>query len=233
MFRQFLNLVPGNRDVNSIAPPQHNHLVVFVHQDVYLPEGWDALLRARVAEVEALDPDWAMLGSFGVGLDNLGLGPVWSTSLGAVVGRVPSVPAPVQSYDELLMVMRRSSGLRFDEGLPGFHLYGTDIVQEALSRGLGCYVAALPAVHNDRYHGQLGDDFAAGFHYVRRKWRARLPLYSPILRIARHGLDLRRVRRSNASSVAVRHALAQPTDTDPRVYAGLCGWNDLAPREDR
>ena len=48
------------------------------------------------------------------------------------------------SVDELLIVLRIGSGLRFDERLPGFHLHGTDIVQSALHRGLGAFAIDAP-----------------------------------------------------------------------------------------
>ena len=103
-------------------------MVVFAHHDVYLPRGWDALLQRRLAEVAAIDPNWALFGPFGVALDAAHIGPVWSSSIGLIVGRVPMAPTQVQSYDEMVIVLRRSSGLRFDETLPGWHMYGTDIV---------------------------------------------------------------------------------------------------------
>ena len=42
-----------NRALDATTAP----VVVFAHHDVYLPQGWDALLAARLAEVAALDVD--------------------------------------------------------------------------------------------------------------------------------------------------------------------------------
>ena len=134
-------------------------IVVFAHQDVYLPRGWESVLAARLAEVQAVDPNWALFGAFGIGLDAAHIGPVWSSSLGQIVGRVPMQPTLVQSFDEMLIVLRRDSGLRFDENLPGWHMYGTDMVQTARSRGLRAYAGGLPIIHNDRYHEAMLADF--------------------------------------------------------------------------
>ena len=71
-------------------------IVVFLHHDVYLPQGWEALFRARLAQLAAQDPDWALFGPFGVALDAAPIGPVWSSSLGQIVGRVPLAPVEVQ-----------------------------------------------------------------------------------------------------------------------------------------
>ena len=129
------------------------------------------MLERRLAETSAIDPDWALYGPFGVALDATHVGPVWSSSLGAIVGRVPLAPTKVQSYDELMIILRRSSDLRFDETLPGWHLYGTDIVTFARSQGLYAYAGALPTLHNDAYHEALRSDFGdRSPRTMRAKW---------------------------------------------------------------
>lgn len=207
-------------------------IVVFAHHDVFLPEGWERLLAARLAALTAADPGWAVAGAFGIGTDGAGYGPVWSTSLSQIVGRVTLAPVAVQSLDECLIVLRRAAGLRFDEGLPNFHLYGTDIVQQARARGLGAWALPLPLVHNDGYKDSLGPDFAAPFHYLRRKWRAALPIRTPVITIAWHGLHLMRANRRAARNRALRRAMAAPTATDPARWAALCGWADLGAAAD-
>lgn len=202
-------------------------VVVFAHHDVYLPQGWDRLLAARLAEVAAADPDWALYGAFGVGLDAAHIGPVWSSSLGQIVGRVPPVPVQVQSYDELLIVLRRSSGLRFDETLGGWHFYGTDIVAQARARGLRAWAGALPCIHNDRFHGALGPDFTAAYKAMQRKWRDLLPLRSPITKISRSGLHLIRDTWKARGSRDFREGMALDTGIPVETLAARCGWSDL------
>ena len=211
-----------NRALDATTAP----IVVFAHHDVFLPQGFDALLAARLAE---LPPDWVVFGSFGIGLDGAHIGPVWSSSLGMIVGRVPMAPAPVQAYDELLIVLRRDTGLRFDENLPGWHMYGTDIVQAARAAGMGAYAGALPCIHNDRYHGALGPDFDAAYHFMRRKWAGVLPITTPITKISRHGLHLLRDHWKNRRSAGVRQGMALGTDHPVEVLAARCGWSDLTP----
>lgn len=203
-------------------------VVVFAHHDVFLPAGWERVLAARLDEVAALDPDWALYGSFGVGLDAAHIGPVWSSSLGQIVGRVPLEPVQVQSFDELLIVLRRSSGLRFDEGLGGWHFYGTDIVAQARARELRAWAGALPCIHNDRFHGALGQDFTDAYRAMRRKWRHALPLRSPITKISRSGLHLIRDTWSARGSHDFREGMAVGTETPVDVLAARCGWADLS-----
>ena len=202
-------------------------IVVFAHQDVYLPRGWESVLAARLAEVQAVDPNWALFGAFGIGLDAAHIGPVWSSSLGQIVGRVPMQPTLVQSFDEMLIVLRRDSGLRFDENLPGWHMYGTDMVQTARSRGLRAYAGGLPTIHNDRYHEALLADFDECYRYMQRKWRADLPLRTPITKISRSGLHLYRNRWQNRRSADFRATMSVGVDHPPQRLAELCGWSDL------
>lgn len=205
-----------------------SELVIFAHQDVFLPRGWEVLLRRRIAALERRDPNWALVGSFGIGLDGAGYGPVWVSSIGYIDGRVRPEPVPVQGFDEHLIVMRRRGGLKFDEDMPSFHLFGTDIVQAARKAGLGAYAVALPLVHNDRYKDQFGSDFVAAYRFMQRKWRSELPLRTSVIKISWHGLHLVRARWHNAKSRAIRQNIALPTSVDPRVYASFCSWNDLS-----
>jgi hypothetical protein len=210
-----------NRALDATDAP----VVVFAHHDVFLPKGWDALLAKRLAELPA---DWAVFGSFGIGHDGAHIGPVWSSSLGMIVGRVPMDPTPVQAFDEMLIVVRRSAGLRFDEALPGWHMYGTDIVQTVLAAGHGAYAGALPCIHNDRYHGALGPDFDEAYHFMRRKWAARLPLRTPITKISRSGLHLLRDHWKNRRTADHRQGMALGTDHPVESLAARCGWSQLS-----
>lgn len=213
---------------NAALDATDAEVVIFAHHDVYLPQGWDRLLETRLAEVQALDPDWALYGAFGVGLDAAHVGPVWSSSLGQIVGRVPMAPVQVQSYDELLIILRRASGLRFDQSLAGWHFYGTDIVTEARARGLRAWAGALPCIHNDRYHPALGQDFRDAYRALQRKWRPMLPLRSPITKISRSGLHLIRDTWAARGSRDFRQDMAVGTDTPVETLAARCGWSDLA-----
>lgn len=199
-------------------------VVIFAHHDVYLPPGWQALLVRRLAE---LPQDWALFGAFGVGLDAAHIGPVWSSSLGQIVGRVPLAPVAVQSFDELLIVMRRDAGLRWDAALPGWHFYGTDIVAAARVAGRGAYAGALPTVHNDRHHAALGEDFAECYRFMQTKWAGHLPLRSPITKISRSGLHLWRDRWKARKSEGFRAGMATGTDHPVELLAERCGWSRL------
>lgn len=184
-----------NRLLDRVAArfPQAD-VIVCVHQDVYLPKGWADVLEQRLAELDARDPGWAVAGAFGNSPDGAPWGPIWSSSLSSIVGRVSATPVAVNGFDELLLILRCSSGLRFDETMPGFHLYGTDLAQQARKAGRGAWVIPLPIVHNDRFHEAPDESFSQAYHHMRRKWRDVLPLTASVITISWHGLHLARTR---------------------------------------
>lgn len=217
--------IAANRLLDSGA----EDILVLLHHDVWLPRGWLALLQERLDELERVDPDWALAGAFGVGHDQREWGPVWTSSLGQIVGRIPMAPEPVQSLDEMLIVIRRSSGLRFDETMPGWHFYGTDIVCQTRRAGKQAYAIGLPCIHNDRFDKGLGADFTDGYRRMQRKWADLLPLRTPVVKISKSGLHLMRERWNMRKSLKYRVRDAVPTETPPAPMAQRCGWLDLTP----
>ncbi len=223
-----LHLVRGAasaaRAYNAALDATGGEIVIFAHQDVYFPPGWLQRLRGAIAAVGARDPDWALIAPTGVSTDGRHVGRVWSSSQNACVGEVLAGPTPAQSFDELVIVMRRAAGLRFDPDLPGFHLYGTDIVQTARARGLGAWICEMPLVHNDAFHDRLGEDYARAHRYIRRKWRAALPLRTTVLEISARGFELAIHRARGWTSLGKRRSRSCGADTDPREISRRCGW---------
>ncbi|TDT73102.1 hypothetical protein BDE40_3284 [Litoreibacter halocynthiae] len=200
-----------------------SQIIVFAHQDVYFPRGWEEQLACVLDDLETRDPDWAILACCGISVIGDFIGDVWSTSLGGRIGAPMGNPQPVQSVDELVIIMRRSAGLTWDTELPNFHMYGTDIVQSALASGQGAWVADLPVIHNDNFHTRLGSDFTASFRYMQRKWRAVLPIQTTVGKITRWGIALALSKREARKSIDYRKQLALDPLVDPRHYAAESG----------
>lgn len=196
---------------------------IFAHQDVYFPPGWLAELRRAIADLTSQDPDWAVLAPFGIS-NMQHRGTVYSTSLSAVVGQPVAFPVAAESVDELVIVLRRSSNVRFDDQLPDWHLYGTDIVQTALSEGKGAWIADLPLVHNDKFHPNLNHGFRKAYRAILRKWRSTLPIRTPVLWLRPSGLDLVLFQIKAWRSRSKRKKRAGDTATDPRNLSRQCGW---------
>ena len=130
-----------------------------VHQDVHLPDGWDQNLAEQIREAERRFGPIGVAGVYGaseviapadltqpLGVERIG----WVVDRGLELRDGPELPAPVATLDELLLVVRRNSDLRFDAAL-GLHLYGADICLQALERGLGAsFWAAHPCSQGER-----------------------------------------------------------------------------------
>jgi hypothetical protein len=158
-------------------------LVVFAHQDVFLPAGWAKVLGSSIERLSALDPQWGVAGVFGMTVFANGVGHIYSTGLRRFVGDALKEPIPVRSLDEMVLIIRQSSGLKFDERLPGFHLYGTDICLEAEARGLRNYVLPCFSFHNSCGAKRLPMSFWQAYLYLRKKWKDRLPIVTPCTKI--------------------------------------------------
>jgi glycosyltransferase involved in cell wall biosynthesis len=160
-------------------------ILIFVHQDVYLPPGWLQRLQWTIQQLESTDPDWGVLGVCGLTERGELCSWVYSSGLGAVVGKPFPAPLRVRTLDEVLLVIRKASGLRFDERLHGFHMYGTDICLEAEKRGLRNYAVPCFLYHNSNGIRNLPWAFWQACHHIRRKWWSRLPVRSPCTVVTR------------------------------------------------
>jgi hypothetical protein len=182
---------------NGAIDESSNDLIVFAHQDVHFPLGWIGQLRGAIAQLETSDPQWGVLGCWGITKDGEYRGYICSSTHG-IHGRPFSEPAPVQTLDELVLILKKSSGLRFDENLPHFHLYGADICLTAAQRHLNSYAISAPCVHNTKQGAILPDEYYRCSTYIRRKWRSSLPIQTTCAELTRFnfGLYERRLREA-------------------------------------
>ena len=169
-------------------------ICLFAHQDVYLPAGFLDRAADRMNSLESDAPEWMVAGPYGVRKDGSHIGRVWDVNMGRELGERGFAPTSVESLDELLLILKRQPGCVFDPALPHFHLYGTDLVQTAWATGHSAWAVELPVVHNNRPYSSFGAGYVAGYKYVRRKWRRRLPLFTTICEISYNPLPLWRVQ---------------------------------------
>jgi hypothetical protein len=163
---------------NSGLAEATSDLVVLAHQDVYFPEGWKENLDRSICALEAGNLEWGVLGVFGItaGAKAEPMGHCYSTGLRHLLGGAFSKPVRAKSLDELVLVVRRSSGLSFDEKLSGFHFYGTDICLRASFTGLGCYIVPAFCIHNSTGLKYLPWAYWNCYFYMRHKWWNVLPV---------------------------------------------------------
>jgi hypothetical protein len=210
----------------GLAESRHE-LVVFAHQDVYLPATWIDALRESLADLERTNPGWGVLGPFGVACTNPAqlTGFCYSTGLGRILGGPFSSPVPARTLDELVLVVRRSSGLSFDEQIPGFHLYGTDICLAAAARGMNSYIVPSFCIHNANGIVQLPSEFWRAYFYLRRKWRSALPVTTCCTTITKWCFPVvRRVAAEFKGRNRVRRLETRTQDV-VALYENLCRTN--------
>ena len=157
-------------------------LLVFMHQDVYLPEGWIDLVTKAADALSVQDPDWGVIGVWGMVDSQRRAGYLyWTGDYGWE--RPFEGVKEVKSLDEVVLIFRKSSGLMFDEQLPGYHLYGTDICMEARRQGKKSYAISAFCIHNTNIGDVLPLEFWKCYLFMRRKWKDNLPIDTPCTRI--------------------------------------------------
>ncbi len=218
------NYVSASLAYNSAIDEADNDVIIFVHQDVYFPETWFPDLRKSLAYLNAESVDWGVLGCFGcASFAAKGLGIVYTNGLG-VHGRKIEKPEPVETLDEIVLIMRKSSGLRFDPQLPHFHLYGTDICLSAKEMGMTSYAIPAFCVHNTNQLLTFPQEYYDCYRYVKNKWAKFLPIYTSCVRISRFDMELydRRIRELARRALGMKRS-AKPRVDDPRTVLAECG----------
>ena len=209
---------------NSAIDEAGHDIVIFIHQDMYLPAGWFDDLGRALAFLEETDVRWGVLGCFGSrkGVEG-GLGRLYTQGRGWH-GRRLGCPEPVETLDEIVLIIRRSSGLRFDPRLPHFHFYGTDLCMAARERGLVNYAFQGAAVHNTNQLLMLPAEFYVCYAYVRKKWAKHLPIVASCMTVSSlNGALYRRRILESGRRLLRRPAVGARRVEDPRP---LCHAQD-------
>jgi len=155
--------------LNKSLEKAKGEIIVFCHQDIIFPSWWTKQLLSQINIVGGLCDKWGVLGLAGCAFDG--------TSSGHVIdkwGHLYSSPLPieVQSLDELCIVIRKESGLRFDEDIGGFHFYAADLCLEALCKGLKNF--AIDACVKHLGKGLMGENFYFTQKRLSDKWKRRI-----------------------------------------------------------
>jgi hypothetical protein len=209
---------------NAGAARTDADVIIFAHQDVYFPPDWEQRLQESIERLQGSGAPWGVLGVWGVRPDGTFAGRVWCTgSNQEFTGPIAGVDE-VASIDEIVIVIPRSAGLRFDERLPGFHLYATDIARQARDRGLKTYAIDAPVVHNSRTVPQLGQAYVRAYQHMQRKYRSQLPLQTCVLPVTRFGYPLRRYRAKVALRLMLGRVRLHSRVDSPIVVSHRLGY---------
>lgn len=124
--------------LNTLLGAARGTHVILCDDHTRLLEDGRPQLEACLAELDAVDPLWAVAGSVG------GVGPgrhsIRITDPSGADQRIGDFPAKAMSLDERFLVVRRQTRIGFSADLDGQEFYGTDICLIGEIMGLSAYV---------------------------------------------------------------------------------------------
>jgi hypothetical protein len=177
---------------NSAIEEARADILVFVHQDLYLPARWFEWVNHAIRTLDAAGIRWGVLGAFGSRKGAFGgVGRVFTNGLG-LHGNPITSPQPIETLDEIVLILRKSSKLRFDQELPHFHMYGVDICLSARQAGLTNFAIPAFCVHNTHQLLELPPEFYRCYRLIKRKWARYLPIATSCMTVTRFDGELRR-----------------------------------------
>jgi hypothetical protein len=203
---------------NEAIEEAYNDVLIFVHQDVFFPQNWFLRLSNALNYLEKEQVNWGVIGCFGSRKESWnGVGRVFTTGMG-LHGNEISKPEPVETVDEIVIIIRKSSGLRFDPSLPHFHLYGTDICMSARERGMGSYVVPAFCIHNTNQILKLPREFFECYKHIKRKYQRYLPIHTSCIKISKYDGEIYRRKIEEFIKKAIgKIELGEKRSEDPRI----------------
>jgi hypothetical protein len=140
---------------------------------VYLPKGWLNYAERAIKAIDQSDTNWGVVGVWGVKGKGEFAGYLhWIN----VAGKEFDGGIEVETLDEMLLILKKSSGLKFDQNLDGFHMYGADICLEARRHKMKSFAISAFCIHNSNGYTMLPYKFWKAYFYLRRKWKMQLPI---------------------------------------------------------
>lgn len=154
------------RGLNAILNAARGRRVILCHQDVRLIGDGRSHLDSCLADLDHIDPAWALAGNAGaVATGQLAIRITDPHGTNRSVGQLP---ARVMSLDENFIVVRAKARLGFSNDLTGFHLYGPDICLNADVMGWHSYVINFHLAHLSA--GNKDTSFAKMEQAFQQKW---------------------------------------------------------------
>lgn len=152
------NVGDGYKGLNALLTEARGSYVILCHQDLLAIDP-RRVLEERLAELDKLDPTWAVAGN--AGGRHAGEIFLHVTDSGHGEQRMGVLPIRVFTLDENFIVTRRDRRVALSHDLRGFHMYGSDICMVAHVLGYSSYVidfhlhhfglgGATPAFHSCR-----------------------------------------------------------------------------------
>ena len=210
------------RAYNEAIETARTDIIVLAHQDLYLPEGWITSVQRACDDLKAKGIVWGVLGVWGGTKRGSLPGHMYWTGVDGVAGKPFEGVIEVETLDEVVLILRKSSGLRFDERLPGYHMYGTDICLEARRRRMKCFSIPAFCIHNTVGYKMLPMDYWKNYLFIRKKWKSQLPIASPCADITYSCWPMMRWNLTRAINIlSGRHKLSAPVSDPQQLHQRL------------
>ena len=141
-------------------------IIIFVHQDVYLPGSFFEDLIISIGKL--CYANWGVLGVAGMLEDKYSYN---VCDRGNLLRSNDLKPAFVETLDELILIVKKSSfdKIKFDEDIPNHHLFGTDLCLQAIKHGMRNYVIDAYCEHNSLLLNELPEDYFITEEYIKNK----------------------------------------------------------------
>lgn len=134
----------GLNKLLAIMEEEGAEIGVLAHQDMYFRQGWVDQMQAQLAK---LPESWVVAGIIGKDMEGKICGRVHDMRIPLHFSTSHEFPHPASCFDECCIIVNLKKGFRFDEGLPGFDLYGTLCVLQAKEMGGTAWVIDAFAEH--------------------------------------------------------------------------------------
>lgn len=167
------NQFDGFNGINRAIKEANGEYLIFCHQDILFSFDTRDILENRINELEEFDAKWAVAGNAGVRYDGKAIMRISDPNNKDI--QRGEFPGKVISLDENFLVINRKQSVYCSTGLSGFHLYGTDLCQNAIDLGLSAYAINFHLLHKSA--GNIDDSFYLArsefikFYNVRKKYK--------------------------------------------------------------
>lgn len=145
----------GYSGINRFLNLAQGKYIILCHQDILLKYDKLQNLEEKIAEMDSIDPDWALLGN--AGYRDFNRVALRITDPYGESRNFGPFPAQVKSLDENFILVKRSANLALSHDMNGFHLYGTDLCIFSAMLGYNAYVIDFHLYH--RSGGTCGTNF--------------------------------------------------------------------------
>jgi hypothetical protein len=171
----YIDNTAGNKDdayagYNKFLNAARGRRIILCHQDILLLYDRREDLERRMAELEMLDPAWALLGNAGGGEAGVAAGRITHPD-GEWNAGTPT-PFCALSLDENFILVKREANLALSRDLCGFHFYGTDLCAIARILGWTAWVVDFHLCHKST--GSYNPAFQEMKEKTARKYRRAL-----------------------------------------------------------